>query len=121
MIKFIQKHTTPIIVFSVVIIGAILIFIKYAPIITGTFSTSAWDKYPHFRYRMIDDMEERMDIWNRSRSEIFEILGTEGVNPETEYIGYLIRRTIYFDEDYYCIVFSDEGKVEHIYIAPGSH
>ena len=87
----------------------------------GEFVFSLWDKYPEYRHYMIEDMEEKIDIWNLSRDEIIELLGTNDFSEREDDIFYIVKRTsLPKTIDYYNIYFSDDGSVRNISVFNGS-
>ena len=89
----------------------------------GEFTQEGWSDFSWLRYKIIDDMEAKINIWSLSKEKIIDILG-----PDEGYVGARSNRIISYEIrtrapiliisefKYYCIKFADDGKVEDIYI-----
>ena len=124
MERHIRGHRRLIAILIIVSIVMLLSFcticiIRYyetAPIRRGEFTSELWDKYPKYRYKMIDDMEKKVDIWNLSQEEIVNVLGTNGVDfGSITTIRYYIRDSFLFFPEYYYIDFSGDGRVVDVF------
>ena len=110
-----------IIICLIIIVVGSLMYIRYAPLFRGEFTPEAWDRHPTWRHRMIEDMENTIDIWNLSKEEIIDILGTNDAHiMSADYqsqssIHYSIRSGRFGGHRYYIIIFSESGEVENIF------
>ena len=86
----------------------------------GEFTSIAWERYPHLRYRMIEDMERQIDFQDLSRGEI---VGIPGLNEAFEYghasIKYRICGSRRAGQAYW-VVISKSDEVEFFGIGPWS-
>ena len=116
-----QQAIFIIVAFCLLLMTGIILYVEFAPIMRGEFTPEAWARHPTLRYKMIDDMEEKIDIKNLTRDEITDILGTNAVESSDD--GLLV---IYYTRksqsryNRYFILFSDDGKVEEAWITLGS-
>ena len=127
MKKLWLSHRALCIFLAVVFIFAIavgaLLYHEYGAIWRGEFTPEAWRDHPALRYKMIDDMEQKIDIWHRTREEIYDILG-----PDANYIAgeqvdlseygmfrYYIKPNILFFPEYYFVIFDSGGRVTDIF------
>ena len=102
------------VVFPLIIVVGSLTYIEYAPIMRGEFTPEAWDNHPHFRYKMVDDMEATLDIRNLTRDEVMDALGENHASIEEYGVSYVIRTNTLFYVEYYVVVFAADGKVKSI-------
>ena len=88
----------------------------------GSFTPCAWERYPHLRYRMIEDMESQVDIQNLSRYEIIETLGlNEAYICPCDSIRYRICGSRHPRQGYWIHISQTEtGRVTFFGIAPWS-
>ena len=124
MKKLWLSHRALCIFLAVVLIFAIavgiLLYHEYGAIWRGEFTPEAWRDHPALRYKMIADMEQKIDIWHRTREEIYDILGPDvygtPVIPLSK-VGafrYIIENSWFYAYVYYDIFFDSEGRVTDI-------
>ena len=128
---FILRHKIISLLIILVMISAIYLLIHPELVLVwkGEFSQKGWYNYPSCRYRIIDDMEEKIDIWNLTAEEILDILGPADSEFYSDdcivYIHYLIKGManilpFYSSNLYYIVTFSGDGTVEEIRIYESS-
>ena len=82
---------------------------------SGKFDPDTWEKFPKMRHRMIEDMENRIDIYNLTRDEIVEVLGSNSADIGESGVRYLIQIGSFGFPEWYVILFTDDGKVDYIW------
>ena len=130
--KLLMIRYKVIILLILVIFVSIIYFLRHPGlllILKGEFTQEGWNNYPSFRYKIIDDMEAKINIWNLTANEIIDILGSADSEYYTDdsivYIHYLIKGKTYdipfYDNKlFYVITFTYGGKVEDIRIYESS-
>ena len=136
MKRFIVKHKITS-VFILLLMTAIMFFavtlIIHPELISiwqGEFTPEGWNNFPSLRYKIVDDMEEKIDIWNLSKEEIMDMLGPADEEyidfngNDISYYQYVIRTRapilIMSQLEYYSIAIAADGKVEETTILPTS-
>lgn len=139
MIKlFVKKNSVKLVLACIIFSIIIIVFValgsrckEISSIRKGEFESYLWNKYPDYRYYMVNDMEIKTDIWNLTQDEIIEKLGTYDMNElvsvdNKRIVSYVIKRvygiipwsTVIIE--YYHIKFTDDGRVENISVYEGS-
>lgn len=93
--------------------------IEMVPICVGEFSSGRWNRHPSLRIIMLKDMEEEIGIWDLSKDEIIQILGTRSMwdwpDEERNRLEYGVGKG-----KYYFLSFCQNGKVFKTSIFEGS-
>ena len=104
-----------------IVVGALL-YHEYGAIWKGEFTPEAWRDHPALRYKMIADMEQKIDIWHRTPKKVYDILGPDsfGINEDPDLGGktlfkYYIKPNILFFPEYYFVIFDSSGRVTDIF------
>lgn len=118
MFKEVIKGLLKLIAITLLILMVIIILwlfsSGYLATMSGEFDSAKWDRYPSMRYKMVDDMEIKIDIWNLTRDEIIIELGTNKYDGNSlSYLRYYIGKG--FLPVYYYIIFSTDGRVAETY------
>ncbi len=114
MSKMTKKRRVVIILCVLLAVGIVALCIEFVPIYRGEFSPGRLERHPTMRDRMVEDMEQEIDIWNLSRDEIIEIIGPKDPSYlPPDRLSYLIGGSIF--GKYYVINFGEDGRVIDIY------
>ena len=100
IIKNKQLTTLAVILLVVIVFCTIIVFAhpELISIWKGEFTQEGWNNFSWLRYRIVDDVEVKIDIWDLSKEEISRILGPDegyiGSGDSREILSYEIRLRI---------------------------